>query len=169
MPARFGQTVAGFVPESLPNHAVNILRLISGSPPAPIAILRSASGLPGINTSSPPLPAFILLPFFHGLKKKPTRVAWKKFSEPPWSVYPAPCFIYPPPNFSILRISLLFQESLDGPHKQSAILLFLELAYTANPAEFLHGTGLRVGHLTQRGITHDDIGRYPLLSGQFHT
>lgn len=53
MPARFGQTVAGFVPESLPNHAVNILRLISGSPPAPIAILRSASGLPGINTSSP--------------------------------------------------------------------------------------------------------------------
>ena len=167
MPARFGQTVAGFVPESLPNHAVNILR--SGSPPAPIAILRSASGLPGINTSSPPLPAFILLPFFPGLKKKPTRVAWKKFSEPPWSVYPAPCFIYPPPNFSILRIPLLFQESLDGPHKQSAILLFLELAYTANPAEFLHGTGLRVGHLTQRGITHDDIGRYPLLSGQFHT
>lgn len=167
MPARFGQTVAGFVPESLPNHAVNILR--SGSPPAPIAILRSASGLPGINTSSPPLPAFILLPFFHGLKKKPTRVAWKKFSEPPWSVYPALCFIYQPPNFSILRIPLLFQESLDGPHKQSAILLFLELAYTANPAEFLHGTGLRVGHLTQRGITHDDIGRYPLLSGQFHT
>ena len=68
MPARFGQTVAGFVPESLPNHAVNILR--SGSPPAPIAILRSASGLPGIKTSSPPLPAFILLPFFHELKKK---------------------------------------------------------------------------------------------------
>lgn len=51
MPARFGQTVAGFAPVSLPNHAVNILR--SGSPPAPIAILRSASGLPGINTSSP--------------------------------------------------------------------------------------------------------------------
>lgn len=81
MPARFGQTVAGFAPESLPNHAVNILRL--GSPPAPIAILRSASGLPGINTSSPPLPAFILLPFFHGLKKKPTRVAWKNFPSHP--------------------------------------------------------------------------------------
>lgn len=54
MPAGFGQTVAGFVPESLPNHAVNILR--SGNLPAPIAILRSASGLPGIKTSSPPSP-----------------------------------------------------------------------------------------------------------------
>lgn len=82
MPARFGQTVAGFVPESLPNHAVNILR--SGSPPAPIAILRSASGLPGINTSSPPSPGLHPTSIFSRAEEK-NRPGWlgKNFPSHP--------------------------------------------------------------------------------------